>query len=333
MPNKQKIDLQWFARDKGYVSPLLSNLAVDYGAKAREGLVAPLLFPRITVPKPTGKYATFDKSNIYKVADDTMAGERAQANEIASAGKMVRFQTEQHALKSFIDQGDLEFMDGPFKLWEERKTDMLTGQLELNQEKRTADTVLNLPNRSASLSGTGTAATNKWSNASDSTGGDPFTAIKSGIDQCFYRPNLMVLAQSVFDALEYHPVLLKKLGEANMIKKVDEDTLAKLFRVDKVVIAQGRADFGKKNKDNNLSVAGIWGNSLIMAYVDSIWDNPCCGKTVAVQYKEADNAGYIVRTWDEQDGGLLGGEYIQVGQDTEVLVVCNELIYTLKDVL
>jgi hypothetical protein len=57
----------------------------------------------------------------------------------------------------------------------------------------------------------------------------------------FFRPNLLILPEAVYDALEYHPRLLDKLGKANLIKKVDEANLAKLFRIDKVVTAKGRA--------------------------------------------------------------------------------------------
>jgi hypothetical protein len=49
------------ARKYGYIDLLLSNLAVDYSQRVREGLVGPILFPRIFVPKPSGKYAKFDK--------------------------------------------------------------------------------------------------------------------------------------------------------------------------------------------------------------------------------------------------------------------------------
>jgi hypothetical protein len=106
------------ARESGYVSPLLSNLAVDYGAKVREGMVGSVLFPRVLVGKPSGKYAVFDKENVYKVPDTTMAGERSQANEFVAGGKMENYAVTPHGLKAFIDKADVEFMDGPFKLWE-----------------------------------------------------------------------------------------------------------------------------------------------------------------------------------------------------------------------
>jgi hypothetical protein len=321
------------ARELGYVSSLLSNLAADYSKKVREGLIASILFPRILVGKPSGKYAVFSAENAYKVPDVTMAGERSRANEFATSGKMVNYAASRYGLKSFIDKGDLEFMDGPFRYWERQKTETLVGKLELAQEKRVADTVLGLSGRTAALSGTGTGKTNKWGNASDAAGGDPHAAINDAIAKLFFRPNLMILSESVYDVLEYHPRLLNKLGEANLIKKVDEANLAKLFRIDRVIISKGRADFGKRNAGGTLTVSSIWGNSVVLAYTSNVWDEPCAGKTICVKYNEADGQGYIVRTWDEEDGGLLGGEYVQVGQDVAELVVAEDLLYSLKDVV
>jgi hypothetical protein len=126
-------------REKGFVSPLLSNLASDYSTKVREGLVGPIIFPRIPVGKPSGKYATFSAETAFKVPDTTMAGERARAAEFATSGEMVSFATAAHGLKSFIDEADLWFMDGPFKLWVRgARWSCSRPKLELAQEKRIA---------------------------------------------------------------------------------------------------------------------------------------------------------------------------------------------------
>jgi hypothetical protein len=320
-------------RDYGYISPLLSNLAADYSVRAREGLVAPLVFPRISVGKPTGKYAVFEAEDAFKVPDVALAGERSRANEFHSSGVMKTYATNRYGLKSFVDEGDLQFMDGPFKLWERRKVETLVAKLELAQEKRVADAVLKLNGRSATLAGEGAVAGKKWSGASATAGGDPAADIRAAIGQMFFRPNLMVIPEAVYDAIEYHPRLLDKLGEANLIKKVDEANLAKLFRIDRVVIAKGRADFTKRNAGKTLALSGIWGNNVVLVYTSGAWDEPCAGKTLITRYPQADNSGYVVRTWNEEDGGLLGGEYVQVGQDVEELVVSPNLIYSIKDVL
>jgi len=317
------------ARRYGYVDPLLSNIAVDYSHKVREGLVGPIIFPRVLVPKPTGMYAEFDKESAFKVPDTTMAGERSRANEFHASAKKTNYATTPHGLKSFIDAADLQFMEGPFKLWEKRKAELLVSKLELAQEKRIADTILNLTGRSVSLSGSGDAKTNKWSNGK----GNPFEAIKAAIDKLFFRPNVMVFNEAIYDVLEYHPVLVEKLGEANLIKKVDEANLAKLFRVDRVIISQGRADFAKRNQEGTVNPKDIWGDAVILAYTSDQWDHPCAGKTFSLKYREADSEGYVVRKWEEEDGGMLGGEYVQVGHETDEVVVCKELVYSIKDVL
>jgi hypothetical protein len=321
------------SREDGYISPLLSNLAVDFSKKEREGLVAPILFPRIQVGKPTGKYAVFDKDNVYKVPDATFSGERSQAHEFYTSGILKSYATERYALKTFIDEADLHFMEGPFKLWERRSVETLTGKLELLQEKRIADMVTSLSGRSTTLSGSGIAKTNKWSSASDTVGGDPYAAIVDAISQLFFRPNLMILPESVYDALEYHPRLINKLGEANLIKKVDEANLAKLFRIDKIIITKGRADYSKVNAGKTLSLTSTWGGTVTLAYVSNVWDEPCAGKTLMVNYPQAGNTGYVVRKWDVADGGMLGGQYVQVAHDVCELIVTPELIYCIKDVL
>ncbi len=320
-------------REKGYVSPILSNLAQDYSTKVREGLVGPLILPRILVDKPSGKYPVFSAEAAYKVPDTSMSGERSQAKEFSSSGKLEDYAASPHGLKSFIDSGDLEFMDGPFKKHEKEKVQMLTSKLELSQEKRIADTILQLSGRSQALSGTGTGKGKKWAISGASTGGDPHADIIEAIGKCFYRPNILVIPESVFDAIEYHPVLIDKLGEANMIKKVDETTLAKLFRIDRVVIAQGKADFDKRNDKKDVTLSSIWGNNVVLAYVSDVPDEPCAGKTIAVRYAAADSAGYVVRTWNEEDGGILGGEYVQVAHDVDELIQAPSLIFTIKDVL
>ena len=313
----------------GYINPLLSNLAEDYSKKAREGLIGQILYPRITVGKPSGEYAVYDKAGAYKVPDVTMAGERSQAREFNTAGKKKPCAATPYALKSFISKDGLEFMEGPFKLWEKQKVEMIVGKLEMAQEKRVADTVLSLAGRTAALTGTGNAKTDKWVNS----GGNPFEAVQDAVKQLFYRPNLMVLSESVFDALEYHPKLLEKLGEANLIKKVSEETLSKLFRIDRVVIAKGRAGFGKENASRSATPTGIWGGCVVLACTSNVWDEPCAGKTLAVKYAEADNQGYVVRSWDEEDGGVLGGEYVQVAHNVVELVVAPDLQYAIKEVL
>jgi hypothetical protein len=61
-----------------------------------------------------------------------------------------------------------------------------------------------------------------------------------------------------------------------------------------------------------LTLSGIWENSVALAYTSETWDEPCAGKVLMVKYPQTDNTGYVGRTWDVADGGILGGEGFSV---------------------
>jgi hypothetical protein len=109
--------------------------------------------------------------------------------------------------------------------------------------------------------------------------------------------------------------------------------LVLIFLKLKHYIAKGRADFGKEKADRSTNVSDIWGNSVVLAYAGNVWDEPCAGKTLCVKYAEADGQGYVVRSWNEEDGGILGGEFVQVSHDVCELVVSPALVYAIKDAL
>lgn len=311
-----------------YIATLETAFANDYSLIAREGLIGPIIAPRVGVSKPEGIYYTYTKDQAYKVVDDTFA-ETGEAKNITIAGTPCTYKTTPRGNKILIRLDEQRFKDGPFVKADKDFIMAIVDNIEKNQEKRIRDKFLNLPGRSISLTGTGSNKTNKWTNG----GGNPFEVIKDAIHSCFYRPNVMVIPESVFDAIEYHPVLIQKLGEANMVKKVDEETLSKLFRIDKVIIAKGKADFDKRKEDKSVNPQYIWGNNVLLTYVDARKDAPCGMKTIIVEYPEANNAGYIVRKWDAPTKGILGGYEIQVACDIEELVIAPELCFAITDVI
>ncbi|MDR2792929.1 MAG: hypothetical protein LBB61_04585 [Treponema sp.] len=149
------------AREYGYVSLPLSNLAADISTKAREGLVAPRIFPRIVVAKPAGKYAVFDEEDALKVPDAAPAGERSRANEFYTSGGMEGYKTSRYGSKAFIEEDEPRFIECPFKLWARRHVETPVTKPEPAQEKRAADVALNLIGRAATPSGKGTATGRK----------------------------------------------------------------------------------------------------------------------------------------------------------------------------
>jgi len=314
--------------EKGFVDPLLTNVAIDYSVKAKEGLVADKIMPILGVSKPAGTFFKYSKEQSYKMTDDTFS-ESGEAKELKRHGEKVAYACTSRGNKTFIDKDEERFKEGPFVRAELDFVKDIVLNIERNREIRVRDKILNLSGRSVSLTGTGSAKTNKWL----SNGGDPFTAIQDALKACFYRPNIMMLTEPVFDALEYHSILLEKLGEANMIKKINEETLAKLFRVNEIIIASGKGDNSKFKKDGSVNPQLFWGNNVVFGYFDSRKDVPCSGKTFVVKYAESDGNGYVVRKWEEPKKGILGGSEIQVGCSMEEYIISEDLIYSIQDVL
>jgi len=118
-----------------------------------------------------------------------------------------------------------------------------------------------------------------------------------------------------------------------MIKKINEETLAKLFRVNEVIIASGKGDNSKFNKNESVNPQLFWGNNVVFGFFDSRKDVPCSGKTFVVKYAESDGNGYVVRKWEESKKGILGGSEIQVGCNMDEYIVSNDLIYSIQDVI
>jgi hypothetical protein len=315
------------SRELGYIDPLLTGFACDYSVWTREGLIGGRLMPRLMVSKPTGSYYTYTKEQAYKVIDDTF-DTNGEAKAFDKFGTRQTYQTQPRGNKQFINKTEREKMEGPFVKSEAEFVEEIVGNIEINQEKRIAQKILSLSGRSLALTGTGSAKTNKWSNG----GGNPYLAIRDAINKCFRRPNTMIITENVFNVLEDHPALLAKLGEANLLKIVNEDTLAKLFRIPNVIFSLGKADFEKQNKDKTSNILSVWEDSMILAYVDSRKDVPCVGKTLMVEYQESNNSGYVVRKWDEPKKGILGGVEIQVACDVDEHIVSDELVYSIQEI-
>lgn len=314
--------------EKGYIDHLLSAFAVSYSRRVREGLVGAKLFPRIMVGKPSGKYAYFGKE-AYVVPDTALAGNGGRARLINDQSEQRDYATEPFGLAKPIDLDDLQYKEGPFAMEEKRAVEQIVSKLELDQERRIAALVLNVNGQNTTLAGSGTAARNQWGGG----GGDPFEAVNSAIKGCFWRPNTMVIPESVFDALEFHAGLLAKLGENNLVKQVTEKTLAQLFRLDAVLVAKGRASFDKKKASGDVTVSQIWGKNLILAYVSEEQDSPRAGATFAVKDVDADGEGYIVRKWVDEAAGVKGAQMVQCAMRAQEKVVSPQLIYAIKSVI
>ena len=316
--------------DKGYVDPLLSNLAVDYSARARADLVAPRLFPRIGVDKPSGYYPEMSKEDVYRVVDTRMSRNKGQANDVTLDGNLVPYATEAHGLKRTVSRAKDANADTPFNAAGRDVVQYLVGKLEQAQESRVVTLVTELRGSTTKLAGAGSAVANIWKDG----GGKPLDMIEEKASALLLRPNICIMSRSVYTALKNHPDVIERLPNTS-VQYASTEALAMLLDVPEVVVADGKGAIGKKTHAGDAAIKSLWTDVLVLARVDdsTSLQEPCCGKTVQVNYPQADGAGYVVSTWDENDYGVSGGTTYKVAHDVQELVIAKDLIHTITGIL
>ncbi len=320
-------------RSNGYVDPLLSGYAVDYSGRLRTGLVGAQLFPRVMVNKPDAKYAFFGLGNL-SVPDTRLASNGGRPKRVDFLSEERSLSCEAHGLEDGFDISEMEYREGPFASSEKNKVRSLVAKLEAAQEVRIRNLALNVPGRFASLSGTGSGINNKWSGGN----GKPYDRLMEAVDSCLWMPNVMVISKDVWRVLQNHPDFTGRVGEVQTTKRVTTQTIADLFGVEKVLIADGVIGPSRQNKNgtsmNDLS--HVWNGSVVVAYVDDKQhgtDVNRAGSTFMVKDRDADQLGYVVSTWDDKEGGVKGERMVKVACQSDEKVVSPELIYAIKSIL
>ena len=315
---------------KGYIDPLLSNVALDYSSTVRQGLVAPRLLPRVEVDAPSGFYTEFSKEDLFRIVDTSMARNKGQAADVTHDGEPKKYNASPHGLKETIDNARNAKAQGPFSRSAQRVVEGLVAKIERAQEKRVAALVQQIPGATTALSGTGSAVGNVWANG----GGNPTSAVSAAINKVFMQPNICIMSRRVYNALKIHPDIINALP-STVVRRATTESLAALFDVDEVVIADGKGYDGKKTKTGDGVISSIWGDSVVFARVDTTdsLNEPCVGKTLAVEYPEADNSGYVVRVMEVGDHGVTGGTTYRVACDLAELIMAPDLIHTITNVL
>ncbi len=320
-------------KSKGYIDPLLSGFAVDYSERLAKGLVGHRLFPRVPVEKPDDKYAYFGLDSLV-VPDTSLAKNGGRPHRVGMEGEEKTLSCAAHGLQDGFDIEDMQYREGPFALKEKTKVQALVRKLEVAQEVRIREVVLNESGRYKTLSGTGSALGNKW----PSSGGKPYDEIRAAIDNILFAPNMMIISKDVWRVMQGHSDFTGRVGEVQNTKRVTIQTIADLFEIETVLVTDGIVGPAKKNKNGTSmsDLSQIWQNCLVLAYVDDKQNDLAvnrAGSTFQVKDSEADGSGYVVTTWDDKEAGVKGERIVKVATRTDERVVSPELLYSLKSLV
>jgi hypothetical protein len=222
-----------------YYSQIQQDVSV-MNLQKPDDFIADKVLPRLMVDKSKGIYYIYDDAYFHTAgARKRLPG--TKSNTVGFTASRASFSIDEWALNSIIPEEDYEEADSVFDLDADHTT-MLTQNMKVSMEAEFISNVMAAGKWTTTLygevhgGGGGASYFDYWS---DTTNGAPITDIRSAkntiVKATGQRPNKLVLAPEVYDALCEHPDILARYTPTTS-KTVDQTDLARLFGVDEVLV-------------------------------------------------------------------------------------------------
>jgi len=212
--------------------------------------------------KKNDVFFKFSKQHFRAYKDAYAAGQRAQQIEVDLDARGF-YMADGHALEDSITDDEREQAD-PSAQIEIEKTEKLTNIIALNEEIFLFNNILTPANITQNLTLSGTS---KWS---DYVNSDPVSVVlaarRTVQQQIGDFPNNLLLSQPVLDTLANHPRILDRVKyTANGARnQLDEQDLARVFKVDKVLVSA--AIYQTSNEGEADSLGYLMANNAMLFY-------------------------------------------------------------------
>jgi len=242
-----------------HVDEALTQISIAYRNQA---FVAEEVLPVVPVMNKNDVFFKFSKQHFRSYKDAYAAGQRAQQIEVDLDARGF-YMADGHALEDSITDDEREQADPGAQL-EVEKTEKLTNIIALNEEIYLFTQVITSSNitQNSTLSGT-----SQWS---DYINSDPVAEVlkqrRTVQQQIGDFPNHLLLSQTVLDTLANHPRILDRVKyTANGARnQLDEQDLARVFKVEKVLVAA--ALYQASNEGEADSLGYIMGKNALLFY-------------------------------------------------------------------
>lgn len=233
-----------------------------------EGFVADRAFTRLSVPKKSNTFTTYDRGMFNR---DEMQ-RRAAGTESSGMTYTVGSDTylcERFALHIMIDDELRANADSQFRL-DQEAVEILTRKSLINREvKWAADFFVTgaWTGEDAGVSGTPSGAQFKqWNDAASTPIEDIRTSITARHAATGFRPNTFTVGREVYDALLDHPDIVGRLDRGQTVgtAMVLRQNLAELFEVDEILVMDAIANTAVEGATNAHSFIG--GKAALLTY-------------------------------------------------------------------
>jgi hypothetical protein len=234
--------------------------------------IADKVFPIVPVDAQSALYYEFNKGDFFRIE----VRERAPATESPGAGFDLTtapvYFARVYAVHKDIDDQTRAASANLFNL-ERASTIWVTQQLLLQRERRWADSFFKTGVWGTELTGvTGTpsgAQFKRWDDATSTPIEDITNQIILMAESTAFKPNTLVIAPRVLNALMNHPQIIDRVKFTGQTF-VTVDILAQLFGVQRVVTPWGIVNNGAKGAADAFSF--IYGKHALLTYASDVPD-------------------------------------------------------------
>jgi hypothetical protein len=238
-------------------NPLLSGM-YRQSMLNTEGLIAPFLFPENSVGLESSTYYVWSRENALSVPTLKPRKDGAGFNRVTMKADQDSYICLDYGVETVVSDVSRQRFSTYFAA-DRQAVERLSTIIKLNREMRAYALAT-----SATVSQTSSPST-KWDAANSTPIKDLKTARRAIRQACGLRPNICVMSETVFDILTENSDVKSRLPTTGL-QDVTEDALARLIGVKRVVLAMGMQNTA--NEGQSLSAAEIWGEDVILAYVD-----------------------------------------------------------------
>lgn len=303
-----------------YYNTKQTAIAIGY---ENQEFIADKVLPRV----PTGnsqKYSwrRYRLNEMFSIPDTTI-GRTSDANEVEFGFDEFESSTKDRGLQDPIPQSDIDNASGgnapdPVNMG----TEMLTELILLDRERRVANLVQD-PNIYPADQRLVLSSSSQFNDPSS----DPINVIMTALDVPIMRPNVMVLNQEAYTKLAMNPKMVAAFNGTNGSSGVvPPDFMAKLFRLEEVLV--GAARYNSNKRGQNAALTRLWGKhiSLIrrqnvqLPYTMTFGVTAQTGTRVGMQY-------------DDPKIGLKGGKRIKVGEQVEEKICGPEFGFFIQNAI
>ena len=296
-----------------------------------DGLIHDKVFPEVLVPKKTGKFYIYDKSNLR--AEDDTATARGGVPEIDFDYTTANFDIVGHGNKSFID-GDIYDDADPIIKEQARASHLLRvkDNILLKKEKRLSTLLFSTATFSGLTSALGASA--RWNASTSDPVANYNTAQSSVLLQSGKMVNTLIIGYQVMQGLQYNDRMLSLMSNNNT-KILTPALLASMFvsagmNIDRILV--GTATENTAAQGSTDAFGYVWGKYALFCYIDpsaNTIQGQTLGKTFKLAGAEGDQFGFYTPIEKDKNGEWAWGK--QYYQHNVVDANCGYLFSTVVD--